>query len=161
LPAEQPDNILLALVQSHPDLACGGTCPAGQGLSQDGSRCLPNAILAQAAKRAPPTVAAVGPKPTPAPAITGWLTTTTTTAATPTSPQRPVPEGRMALAGPEPPSLGSEPATQRSHDGPSPVHVSPRPAARGHERSPTRDARSGPSSPSNFVRSVLQRTTMY
>jgi|SwirhirootsSR2_FD_contig_51_207950_length_861_multi_2_in_0_out_0_1 peptidoglycan hydrolase-like protein with peptidoglycan-binding domain len=45
LPIEQPDGILLALVQGHQGKACGAPCPAGQGLSRDG-RCVPNAILA-------------------------------------------------------------------------------------------------------------------
>ena len=50
LPVEEPDDILLALVQAHQGEACGKPCPAGQGLSEDG-RCLPGAILAQAAKK--------------------------------------------------------------------------------------------------------------
>jgi hypothetical protein len=50
LPIEEPDDILLTLVQAHQGEACGKPCPAGQGLSDDG-RCLPGAILAQAAKK--------------------------------------------------------------------------------------------------------------
>ncbi len=47
LPFEQPDFILLTLVQGHKGRACGQECPAGQGLASNG-RCTPNAILAQA-----------------------------------------------------------------------------------------------------------------
>lgn len=55
---EQPDLILLALVKGHTDAACGAACPAGQAMANDG-RCLPNAILAHAAKGAAPrTIAA-------------------------------------------------------------------------------------------------------
>ena len=52
LPIEQPDFILLALVQGHADSVCGVACPTGQGLTDD-SRCLPNAILGAAARGAP------------------------------------------------------------------------------------------------------------
>jgi hypothetical protein len=46
LPVAEPDYVLLALLQSHPDTACGTECPRGQGLNHDG-RCIPNAILAK------------------------------------------------------------------------------------------------------------------
>src|SRR4029079_17632647 len=45
LPIDQPDGILLALVQGHPGKVCGAPCPAGQGLSHE-TQCVPNAILA-------------------------------------------------------------------------------------------------------------------
>ena len=45
LPTEEPDYILLSLVQAARDKVCGAACPAGQGLA-DGGRCVPNAILA-------------------------------------------------------------------------------------------------------------------
>ena len=60
LPVEQPDHILLALVQNHKQATCGAACPPGQSAGGDG-RCLPNALLARAkksnarAKEAPPT----------------------------------------------------------------------------------------------------------
>jgi hypothetical protein len=50
LPVEDPDYILLTLVQGHAAQACGKGCPTGQGLSNDG-RCLPRAILAQSARK--------------------------------------------------------------------------------------------------------------
>jgi hypothetical protein len=50
LPVEDPDYILLTLVQGHSAQACGKGCPAGQGLSSDG-RCQPRAILAQSARK--------------------------------------------------------------------------------------------------------------
>jgi hypothetical protein len=45
LPTDQPDIILLALVQAQPNKVCGAPCPAGQGFSRTG-RCLPMTILA-------------------------------------------------------------------------------------------------------------------
>ena len=53
LPTDEPDSILLTLVQAYQDKVCGKPCPAGQGLSDVG-RCVPNAILARAAKKGAP-----------------------------------------------------------------------------------------------------------
>lgn len=50
LPIEEPDYILLTLVQGHGGAACGGTCPSDQILAGDG-QCMPRAIVAQAAKK--------------------------------------------------------------------------------------------------------------
>jgi hypothetical protein len=47
LPSEEPDFILLTLVQGHKGGACGADCPSGQKLN-DGGRCLPSSVLAQA-----------------------------------------------------------------------------------------------------------------
>ncbi len=117
LPVDEPDPILFTMVQGQRDKVCGKPCPPGQGVSQDG-RCLPNAILVQAARKgAPPvpaTTVAKAPAEKPAAvAITGWTTTSTVAAATPAGPP---PEGRMALAGPAaeapptPPPAAAKPA---------------------------------------------------
>jgi hypothetical protein len=50
LPIDKPDQILLALVQGYRERVCGVACPLGEGLAKDG-RCLPNAVLALAAKK--------------------------------------------------------------------------------------------------------------
>jgi hypothetical protein len=115
LPIEEPDDILLTLVQAQQGEVCGKPCPAGQGLSDDG-RCLPGAILAQAARKrslpTAPTTRQRGGQPAekPAPAIAPW--TTTTAAAIPAPLPGPRPIGRMALAGPRtdvPPAIGAPP----------------------------------------------------
>jgi hypothetical protein len=67
LPTDEPDGILLALVQGHPDKVCGMPCPAGQDFNATG-RCLPNGILARTGGS---KVAA-----TPVPAISAWTMTT-------------------------------------------------------------------------------------
>jgi hypothetical protein len=46
LPIDQPDSILLTLVQGQQGAVCGKGCPAGQTMS-DAGRCLPNAVVAQ------------------------------------------------------------------------------------------------------------------
>jgi hypothetical protein len=50
LPINQPDYVLLALVQSHREIACTAGCPAGQVAAEDG-RCMPRAVVAQASKK--------------------------------------------------------------------------------------------------------------
>jgi hypothetical protein len=45
LPVDEPDGVLLALVQGHKDKACGMPCPPGEGVAADG-RCLSDALLA-------------------------------------------------------------------------------------------------------------------
>ncbi|MEQ1714918.1 MAG: hypothetical protein ABL907_02845 [Hyphomicrobium sp.] len=53
LPIEEPDYILLTLVQGHSAQACGAACPSGQTASGDG-RCMPHAVMAaRSAKKAP------------------------------------------------------------------------------------------------------------
>ena len=44
LPTDEPDYILLSMVQAARDKVCGAGCPAGQGFAE-GGRCVPNAIL--------------------------------------------------------------------------------------------------------------------
>ena len=114
LPIEEPDDILLTLVQAHQGEACGRPCPAGQGLSDDG-RCLPGAILAQAVRKgaspaAPAARQKAGqPAEKPTPAIAPW---TTTAAAIPVPQPGARPVGRMALAGPrsDAPPVVAEPS---------------------------------------------------
>jgi hypothetical protein len=96
LPVDEPDGVLLALVQGHKDKACGMPCPPGEGLAAEG-RCLPNALLAHAKKPTAPQASAIErSQPPTTPTVTGW--TRTTTVASPEA--IPPPEGRMSLAGP-------------------------------------------------------------
>ncbi|HSR80757.1 MAG TPA: hypothetical protein VLL28_08270, partial [Hyphomicrobiaceae bacterium] len=120
LPVDEPDAVLFAMVQSQQERVCGKPCPVDQGLSEDG-RCLPNAILAKAARSAIAThvPASGGPAAKPLPARS-WSATVTAARPTPPAvdaPAAPPPpqalpviapaaaapppaEGRMALAGP-------------------------------------------------------------
>ena len=162
LPLEEPDDILLTLVQAHQGEACGRPCPAGQGLSDDG-RCLPGAILAQAAKKGSSPTApkarqnGVQPAEKPAPAIAPW--TTTAAAAIPAPLPGPRPIGRMALAGPRsdvPPTIGAPPpgppvAEARSPQAGAAQRARP---ARAHE-SPQRFVQRSYGRRSGFVELVL------
>lgn len=49
LPVEEPDFILLTLVEGHRAAACGKGCPRGQVLSA--GRCLPSAVVAKSERR--------------------------------------------------------------------------------------------------------------
>ena len=50
LPADEPDYILLTLVQGHTATACGSDCPSGQ-VAAEGGRCVPHAVVAQASRK--------------------------------------------------------------------------------------------------------------
>lgn len=50
LPYDEPDYVLLAMVQSHRDVTCSADCPSGQVMQGDG-RCVPAAVIAQAERR--------------------------------------------------------------------------------------------------------------
>jgi hypothetical protein len=93
LPVDEPDSVLLALVQGHKDKACGMPCPPGEGLAADG-RCLPSALLAQARKPTLPQAAAIAAIERSQPSTTPTITSVAPPEAIPP------PEGRMSLAGP-------------------------------------------------------------
>ncbi len=112
LPVEEPDYILLALVQSHAGQACGTGCPGGQSLSNDG-RCLPRAILAQSDKKGGRGDEAKAPE----------------SAETPSDADRRMQQSAAALAG----QLAAAPAAPRSktwETGVFPAAPRPVPAAR-------------------------------
>jgi hypothetical protein len=66
LPLDQPDYILLTLVQGHATQACGKNCPSGQAIGADG-RCLPAGVVAKAerGRQVPPVKVTVAPQPAP------------------------------------------------------------------------------------------------
>lgn len=60
LPIDKPDAVLLSLLQSQPSVACGKSCPSGQAI--DGaSRCVPSALIVNAAKSSGPVNASERP----------------------------------------------------------------------------------------------------
>ncbi len=69
LPIDEPDYILLTLVQGHGGEACGARCPAEQVLAKDG-KCQPRAIVAQAEKKAIKRSRPATATPDPAPVMT-------------------------------------------------------------------------------------------
>jgi hypothetical protein len=57
LPVDEPDYVLLALVRGRQGKVCTNACPPDQTLAAD-NRCVPDAVLARAAKPAPQRAAA-------------------------------------------------------------------------------------------------------
>jgi hypothetical protein len=100
LPIDQPDPVLLAMVQSQEPGACAASCPKGQDRTADG-RCLPAAIIAGAGKpRTPSAQAQVKTgRATRPPAATAAAPAAPAIAAEATAPS-PALDGRMSLAGP-------------------------------------------------------------
>jgi hypothetical protein len=106
LPVEEPDQVLLSLLQGQPDKACGRPCPAGES-AVDGGRCVPSAVASSPRKPAQSMPAPSRDTTTPAIGLSA-------TAPTPSSSQ-PI-DGRMGLSGPDdedPPvsGLGAPPPT--------------------------------------------------
>lgn len=128
LPTQQPDYILLTLVQGHTQPACGATCPSGQSVSDSG-RCVANTVVARATPRKPaspvtiskievitttprapqvavatrsepaqPKVVARASPPPPAAAIVPQPAESTTVVAA--APAPPALPGRMSIGGP-------------------------------------------------------------
>ncbi len=89
LPVEEPDLVLLTLVQGQPDKTCGRPCPAGESAA-DGGRCVPTAVAGSARKPVPAQA-----KDGTAPAI-GF-----STAAGPPASSSPPTDGRQGVAGPD------------------------------------------------------------
>ena len=74
LPLDEPDYVLLTLVQTEKPGTCGRGCPEGQMASEDG-RCLPRAIVAQRGGRK--DAAPIAPDQTVAPVIGSQAVTAT------------------------------------------------------------------------------------
>jgi len=89
LPVEEPDLVLLSLVQGQPDRVCGQPCPAGESAT-DAGRCIPTAVAASQRKPAHATAPA---REATSPAIAGW-SATAGAGASPTPP-----DGRAVLSG--------------------------------------------------------------
>ncbi len=103
---DEPDLVLLALVQAQEAEVCGAGCPAGQALAADG-QCLPSAILES--RRAQPPARAVASPPPAAPAITLQSSARTGTVDPPPTGEarRPQPLVAPALAGAQLPAPGA------------------------------------------------------
>ena len=122
LPVDQPDYILLAMVQSHEGAACGRECPAGEARNQAG-RCLPAGIVAAGSKKRTTNEPRVVAKPAPVveKQASGGGSQPSLTPGMLFEPQ-PVPPARMSLAGPKQetadgpaaPAVGSGPGKQEA-----------------------------------------------
>jgi len=145
LPFEDPDYILLTLVQGHLGKACG-TCPSGQEADGNG-RCIPASVISHANQpngRPKPTsawrnkiaeadaagatsaIAVPQPVPVPQPATAPIREAVAQEPAAVVRSVPPLP-GRMAIGGPIAPPLAGEPPVQRPQalkvPAPAPIRV--------------------------------------
>lgn len=149
LPFEQPDYILLSLVQSFSGQACGKGCPSDQTMA-DG-RCTPTVVLAQSGNRQKQREKLAASSRS-APSENGWAATVQATPESsyaPTIAAAPLP-GRMAVGGPR-----SENAPVSD---PSGLTTSARPRAAtssGASRTATTPQRRARSAYSSYARPVV------
>jgi hypothetical protein len=96
LPVDQPDHILLAMVQGHAGLACGRTCATGSARALDGY-CRPTGVIAGKSNKHPPSTTLRTAKP----AVIGGGGTPAESSPVAAGASAPLPMGRMSLAGPK------------------------------------------------------------
>jgi hypothetical protein len=153
LPTDEPDYILLTLVQGSRDKVCGMTCPVGQALAE-GGRCVPNAVLA--AKKPPQVTRAAPLHGNRAPASTVWSLARTPAPGTPPSTAG---QERMGLAGPPAPTNSGLVDGQPSLAGLSaPAQPVPAPAAAAAPGAPRPavPARRAATSPATFGPAIFR-----
>ena len=95
LPVDRPDQILLAMVQSHAGLACGRACAPGSARGLDG-HCMPVGVIAAKSNKQAPGAAAGTAKL----AVMGKGGTPAQSPPVAADTSAPLPMGRMSLAGP-------------------------------------------------------------
>jgi hypothetical protein len=108
LPTDEPDFVLLAMVESHGSRACGRPCEHGQA---DTTQCVPSTVVTTAARARPSSFGSDNPQ-----------------AALPASGAITPLEGRMALAGPK--TEAADPATVLAPESNLPAGDLPKTATR-------------------------------
>lgn len=150
LPIDEPDLILLSLVQGHRQKACGIACPAGQQEGA-GGRCVPNALATRATQQ--PAAPDVRPdsKPERSPVIIGSTTTAAAVAAAMSRPERSAAASEKPAARILPP-----PADGESQQG-SAARNAPVPSQGAYERRRSHQAaRRAKSRPPAVVRKLVR-----
>jgi hypothetical protein len=155
LPVDNPDPVLLSLVQGHRDRACGAACPAGQ-TAVEGGACLPSAVAAKAVK----TASEVRPEadkpgdalPAAGAAAAGTAAAVALAATGKTDPKRPAPEAKASTppGAARPAAAGGPGALSAPTDGPVP------PEGMARESKPRRTAEAPPPRPPKIVRDFLK-----
>ena len=156
LPVDQPDQVLLALVQAHKGQACGTGCPTGEIEGANG-RCLPGAIAHKSPDR--PTPAPVATDPTPPPAVKA-IPPPVPVARKPALPSPPNEPPQVAVTEPPPPAAEpAEPLPQLLHPPRRIRRAGPIPAIGIYQRRLKRFMRRAPSKPAAVARSLLRSLT--
>ncbi len=161
LPVDTPDQVLLALVQSHKGQACGTGCPAGEIEGADG-RCLPGAMAHKAAERPPPAPAAMDATPRPAVKAVPHPVLVTRKPAPPSPPSAPAAPRIVAVEPPPAPAPPPQalapvaPLPQPAHRPHKVRRAWPVPAMGVYKRRIRRYVRRAPSKPAAVARSLLR-----
>jgi hypothetical protein len=132
LPIEQPDPVLLAMVQSQEKGVCSASCPAGQTPAA-GGRCLPSALAASAVAASAAATRSAKERPSKAQARADQVgaAAPARTGSTPNvAALQPTAEGRRASAG----TLSTRAAAYRSGGPYRAANVRARPAYRATQR---------------------------
>jgi hypothetical protein len=162
LPIDQPDYVLLSLLQGYQDKACGAGCPTGQ-TATEGGVCTPNAVIATTAKT--PTSQEAKTEPMPEKANTTLASSVPTAAAAAIAAAAAVPKpepkaraaderARTAAVTPPPPEAASPPRDARPER--SAGHGGPVPPDGIRERGSRRSANRASSKPPKIVRNFLR-----
>jgi hypothetical protein len=146
LPIDEPDHILLSLVQGHRQKTCGIACPPGQQEGA-GGRCVPNALAARAAQHPGSPSIRTDTSPDKTAVMVGSTTTAAAMAATMPRPERSAAPPPARMAAPSPAEAESLP--------PSAAKDGPVPSLGVHERN-RRPVRRAKSKPPAVVRSLVK-----
>jgi len=160
LPIDNPDYVLLSLVQAHQEMACGAPCPSGQAAIESG-RCMPTAVLAKVpagstpeAKTEPSAEKSATANSSMVPAAAAAATALAATAAVPRGePRAALAEGRARPAATAPPA-NNDAAPKSGRAERSARHSGPVPSAGVYERRSRRAANR--SKPPKIVRNLLR-----
>jgi hypothetical protein len=133
LPVDNPDPVLLSLVQGHRERACVAACPAGQAAAEGGA-CLPAAVSAKAGDA--PTAAAAA-------STTAAMALAPPDRTEEAGPKRVAPEARTAA-----PGGIRQPASGQVNPAP--------PEGMARDAKPRRTAEPPPPRPPKIVRDVLK-----
>jgi hypothetical protein len=155
LPVDNPDPVLLSLVQGQRERACSQGCPAGQMATEAGA-CVPAAVAAKAG-RTPPEARSETERPADASPAAGAAAAGTAAAvalAAPgtvkTDPKGLEPETKAARPGTPRPAAGGPGVQSGPEVGPVPAEGMAR------DRKPRRSAEAPPPRPPKVVRDVLK-----
>ncbi|NJO35884.1 MAG: hypothetical protein HC869_25185 [Rhodospirillales bacterium] len=149
LPIDNPDPVLLSLVQGHRNIACAAQCPSGQMVAESG-RCTPTAVLAKSlptSELEPPADKATITTGTIVPATAAAATALTAAAATKGELKA---KDRPRATATSPTNSDTPPRSGRADR--SAPQSGPVPAKRVYERRPRRKA----NSPPKFVRNLFR-----
>lgn len=158
LPIDNPDHVLLSLLQGHQNMACNASCPGGLTTGENG-QCTPSNVQAKVAPTATPETKAEQPADRSSittgsivPASAAAATALTAGAALSKVEQQARPEDKARPA--SAPASSNDSTTRNERPEKSARYSGQVPSERVHERRSRRS--SNPNQPPKFVRNLLK-----